>query len=102
MTNRNWRKVASFLAAGILVGNGLTRAEDRSPAVVVRLIHPDEQLDRMLALFGGARAESPAAALSAWKRANPETAGFSKAAEAAIAALNPAMVRELRSLRDLT
>jgi hypothetical protein len=62
----------------------------------VRLVRPDEQAQRVIALFQGSRAASPAAALSAWKRATGGSLG--KGTEAAIALFNPESARELRSL----
>src|SRR4051794_10543398 len=66
------------------------------PAVTIRVERPDEQLSRLLGLFEGARAPHPAATLAAWRHAGGARIG--KAAEAAIAALNPEMVPELRNL----
>lgn len=66
------------------------------PAVTIKVARPDEQLSRLLALFEGTRAPHPAAALAAWRRAGGDRLG--KASEAAITALNPEMVPELRSL----
>jgi hypothetical protein len=51
-----------------------------------------------LALFEGSRATSPAAALAGWKRATRGTQTLGKGWEAAIAALNPEMFRELKLL----
>lgn len=68
------------------------------PAVSVTLARPDQQLERLLALFEGARASSPAAALAAWRRATGEPSPLGKAPQALIAFLNPEMVRELRVL----
>jgi hypothetical protein len=68
------------------------------PAVTIRLVRPDRQGERLIALFQGTRAAHPAAALSAWKRARGDRSDLGKPAEAAIAALNPATVRELRTL----
>lgn len=68
------------------------------PALSIRAIHPDRQLAELLRLFDGSRAAHPAAALSAWRRATGRHDGLSKAAQAALAALNPEMVPELRVL----
>ena len=73
-------------------------AEDPRPALSIRLVHPDRQLERLLGLFDGTRAPHPAAALSAWRRATGSSLG--KSAEALIAAFNPGMVSELRGLHD--
>jgi hypothetical protein len=68
------------------------------PTLVIGLGHPDRQLEALLHWFAGARHASPAAALAAWRvrPGRPEVLG--KGAQAAIAALNPEMVRELRAL----
>ncbi len=68
------------------------------PAVTIRGVRPEQQGERLIALFQGSRAAHPAAALSAWKRASGDRSGLGKPAEAALAALNPATVRELRTL----
>ena len=72
------------------------------PLVTVRLVEPDREMDRLLSLFRGARAASPADALAAWKRASVEPKRLGKPLEALLAALNPAMGRELRSLDGAT
>ena len=64
----------------------------------VRTDGPGTQLERLLALFQGTKAPHPAAALTYWREATRGRGGPGKAAEAAIAALNPAMVRELKPL----
>jgi hypothetical protein len=66
------------------------------PAVLVRFVAPDRQLECLLKLFDGTGASSPAAFLASWRRAtnNPEVLG--KAPQVLITALNPEMVRELR------
>src|SRR5437868_6200587 len=87
-------------------GRQVSGAEDRAavgvasplPALTVHLVRPDRQLARLLDLFEGTRAPHPAAALSAWKRANRDSRGLGKAREAAIAMLNPEMVQEWRTL----
>lgn len=75
-----------------------TAAPPDEPAITVRLERPDAQLERLIALFRGSRATDPAAAMAAWKRATKGTRGLGKAAEAAVAALNPRMVPELATL----
>src|SRR5262245_31515446 len=73
----------------------------RTDAVTVRLVRPQEQGERFLALFQGARAPHPAAALAAWKNANRGRVGLGKGTEALVAALNPAMLtREARLLDE--
>jgi hypothetical protein len=66
--------------------------------VTIRLIRPDVQCQRIIALFQGARVPHPAAALAAWKRAKTPHRQLGKPLEAAIAALNPEMAAELRLL----
>lgn len=74
-------------------------AEDAPrPALTIRFVHPDQQLERVIALFDGSRARHPADALAAWRRASGRR--LTKALEAVIAAFNPGMVRELRTLDD--
>lgn len=91
----------AFRALLVLIGGaGLARGAEPSEAITIRWIKPDRQLERLLALFDGARAPSPAAALAAWKRATRDPKGLGKPLEAAIAALNPGMVRELRALDE--
>jgi hypothetical protein len=74
---------------------GAAPAED---ALTVRLDRPDLQAARLIALFEGSRAPHPAAALAAWKRAEGPGRSLGKPLEAAIAAVNPEMARELRLL----
>lgn len=68
------------------------------PAIRVRLIRPDRQAQRVIALFEGAKATDPAQALAAWKRASAEPKRLGKPLEALIAAINPRMASELRTL----
>ncbi len=63
-------------------------------AVKVQLDHPDLQLAAFLKLFEGERVGDPASALAAWRRANGNSRTPGKAIEAAIAAMNPDMIRE--------
>src|SRR5438477_7441967 len=83
------------LVAGVTAARA-AGAEPPRPAVTVRLVGPDRQGAQVLDWFRGARAPHPAAALAAWRRATGRH--LSKAREAAIAAFNPEMVRELRVL----
>jgi hypothetical protein len=85
----------AFVAAGLALAAAATAAEPQ-PAVTLRAIRPDEQLERLLTLFEGSRARHPAAALAAWKRATGGSLGNTR--EAALAALNPEMVAELKVL----
>jgi hypothetical protein len=94
-----------FVAAIVLVAvlgecPQKARAGDGEPeaAVTIDVIGPVTQGETLLALFRGARAPHPAAALAAWKTATGGRASLGKPAEAAIAALNPGMVRELAGL----
>jgi hypothetical protein len=73
-------------------------AEPPRDALTVRLCRPDRQCERLIALFEGARAPHPAAALASWKRGGGASRSLGKPLEAAIAALNPEMARELRLL----
>jgi hypothetical protein len=73
-------------------------AEAPRPAVIVRPIRPDQQLERLIGLFDGGPVAHPAEALSAWRRATGRHESLSKAAQAAIALLNPEMIPELRTL----
>ena len=87
-----------FVAIGM--GPGPGAIPPPRPAMTIRLIQPDRQCERLISLFRGARAAHPAAALAAWRRTAEGRAGLGKAAEAAIAFLNPAMEREYKMLRD--
>ncbi|SIO66640.1 hypothetical protein SAMN05444166_8162 [Singulisphaera sp. GP187] len=88
--------VILIMSASLSVGASLTQAAEPTEVLTIRLVHPDRELQRLLALFKGARVPHPAAALAAWKRATRDFQGFAKASEAAIAALNPGMIREFR------
>lgn len=81
---------------------GTARGGDAPAALIVRFVRPDQQLDRFLALFEGAAVSHPAAALAAWRQATGDPDILSKGWQAAIAAQNPEMVRELRTLDDAT
>ena len=84
----------------LLAALGPARADEPPPpvALTARLAAPDRQLARLLDLFRGSRADSPAAALAGWKRATRAVQPLSKQADALITLLNPAMVAELRTL----
>ncbi len=86
------------LACGWVASAATGQEAEPVPAIRVRLDHPDEQLERLLDCFKGTKAASPAAALAAWKRASREPNQLGKPLEALIAALNPNMVGELKSL----
>lgn len=64
-------------------------------AVTVRIDRPSERLAQVLALFEGARAPHPAAALAAWRQATGRHEAGGKSAQALLASLNPEMGREL-------
>lgn len=66
------------------------------PAVEIRAVRPDLQLERLLRLFRGSKSPHPAAALASWKRAVPGGGTLSKASEALITILNPRMTNEFR------
>jgi hypothetical protein len=86
------------LGLGLFAAWAEAHGADPTPALTVRLVRPDVQCERVLALFRGARAPHPAAALAAWKRATAPRGTLGKPLEAAIAAFNPEMARELRAL----
>src|SRR5262249_20365365 len=94
------RKASWAVVTAILLARAPapSRGADAPEAITIRLVHPDRQLELLIDLFRGARAPHPAAALAAWRRATRDPVGLGKAAEAAIAVLNPEMVRELRTL----
>src|SRR4051794_11543102 len=74
------------------------RGEEPRPVISIRAAHPDRQVREVIDLFGGTRAPHPAAALAAWKRASREPDRLGKPLEALIAAFNPGMADELRTL----
>jgi len=84
----------------VLLGAGGAWADDPTGAVTIRWIHPDRQVEQVLALFQGARAPHPAAALSAWRCATRDAGSLGKPIEGLIALFNPEMVREFRSLDE--
>jgi hypothetical protein len=81
-----------------LTGPDDAGADPAFPAISVRAVRPDRECERLLALFEGSKAPHPAAALAGWKRATGGRQSLAKPTEAAIAAFNPGMVRELRNL----
>ena len=93
------KAIAAFLTAAAILGPASNPARpSEADALTVRVVRPDVQAERVIALFRGNRAPHPAAALSAWKHATGGKGSLGKPLEAAIAALNPAMVPELRHL----
>jgi len=92
---RKWVGWFLALAATLAAPGPQGRAGE---AIAVRLVRPEVQGERFIALFRGSRAANPSAALAAWKHATGGRASLGKPLEAAIAALNPAMVREWKSL----
>ncbi|WP_435019298.1 hypothetical protein TA3x_001220 [Tundrisphaera sp. TA3] len=70
------------------------------PSLSIRLSHPDRELGRLIDLFRGSKVGDPAEAMAAWKRASPDPKRLGKPLEAVLAALNPRMAGELRSLED--
>jgi hypothetical protein len=84
----------AVLAAVLSAGSD----EPPGPALTIRLVRPQVQGTRFLALFEGAPMPHPAAALAAYKRALMGNTGLSKAAEAGIAFFNPDMLAELATL----
>ncbi len=94
-----------LIVMGVMAGLALISAipaRGETPEVpaslIFRLVRPDLQLQQILSLFDGARFSNPAAALAAWRRAEPARNRLGKGPEALIAAMNPAMVPELRLL----
>jgi hypothetical protein len=73
---------------------------DPPAAVTARLTSPEEQGEAFLALFKGAKAPNPPAALAAWKKATGGRSGLSKPLEAVLSMFNPGMVRELRVFHE--
>ncbi len=93
----------TLLAVGLGLVAHAKGASDSPPiadTLVIRLVQPDRQAAELLKLFDGARVAHPAAALAAWKRATHDSNQLGKPLEAAIALLNPEMVREWKVLRD--
>ena len=95
------------LALGGLVGvaqfdSSPVQADEPTPkpTITIRAVRPDREVEAVLNLFQGSRVSSPAAALSAWKRASPEPKRLGKVGDTLIALFNPAMVREYRTLDD--
>ena len=88
---------AAFLFALAFPPTRCTADEPR-PAIAIRLDRPDLQARAVIDLFRGSKAPHPAAALAAWKRASREPNRLGKPTEALIAAFNPAMVGELRTI----
>jgi hypothetical protein len=82
----------------ILSSSAMADEPEAKPSIRIRLSHPDKQLQEVLDLFKEAKAKNPAAALAAWKRASKEPNRLGKPLEALIAALNPKMVEELKTL----
>ena len=96
----NTSRGALFLLGMALGVGSMARGEDPSPAIAVRLVRPDRLAQSIIDLFRGARVAHPAAALAAWKRASREPNRLGKPLEALIAAVNPSMVRELRTFDE--
>jgi len=84
----------------VLLAASIAGGADPTPVVTVRAVHPDREMAAILDLFRGAKAPNPAAALAAWKRASREPDRLGKPAEALIAAFNPLMAGELRTLDE--
>jgi hypothetical protein len=92
--------VAVILLALTVPGAAFEPADPvaKSDFLFARLVHPERQAAEFLRFFAGARAASPAAALTAWKRASGASAQLGKPLEAVIALGNPEMAREWRVL----
>jgi hypothetical protein len=91
--------ISIALLAALCIPDGEAPA---GPALTIRLVKPQVQGQRFLALFEGAPMPHPAAALAAYKRALMGNTGLSKAVEGGIAALNPDMLAELATLDNTT
>ena len=91
-------KRSAGLILALLAAPTPALADEPRPAITFRLDAPDRQAHAVIRLFRGSRAKDPAAALAAWKRASREPDRLGKPLEALIAAFNPAMADELRSL----
>ncbi len=100
--SRSLPRQSPLLLALVLAIPSLTRAGEPTTALSVQFLHPDRQLERLLALFDGSAAPHPAAALAAWRRATGDPDVLNKTRQALIATLNPEMVRELRTLDGAT
>lgn len=93
--------MASFRAGSlVLLIASSAMGADPTPVVSVRAVHPDREMAAILGLFRGAKAPSPAATLSGWKRASREPDRLGKPIEALIAAFNPLMAGEIRTLDE--
>ena len=73
-------------------------ATDPPAALSVSFHRPDRQLEAMLHWFAGAQHRSPAAVVAALRSRTGQPYILGKPAQAALATLNPEMVRELRTL----
>lgn len=89
-----------FLFTAIFLGFGVisTRGEPPATSFRVRIVRPDEQWRRAIALFEGSKAANPAAALAAWRNGRGGEVKMSKGMQALIACFNPAMIDETRLL----
>jgi hypothetical protein len=94
-----WVLAVWGIAPLVAAGSPVSPSEEKA-AVIIRLVHPDRQAAEVLRLFEGSRWSHPAAALVAWKQANPGPSPLGKPGEVLIALANPDMVREWRALHD--
>ena len=88
------------LVVGMGPGPGAISPAVSTPAVTIRLVRPDQQCERLIGLFQGPGRPTRRRRSASWRRTASGREGLGKAAEAAIALLNPAMEREYRTLRD--
>ena len=86
------------LCVAVLIPAASGFAGEPTSAITIRLVGPDEQARRIIDLFRGAKVPHPAAALAAWRRASREPNRLGKPLEALIAAINPRMAEDLRTL----
>ncbi len=94
------KSLTAFAWFGLLLGktDGFGQEPNSTQSIRVRLLQPDAQAREVARLFQGSRAPHPAAALAAWKRASTDPNRLGKPLEALIAAFNPLMADELRTL----
>ena len=87
-----------ILLLGLLASPTAGLADEPRPSILLRLDRPDRQALAIIDLFRESRAPHPAAALAAWKRASREPNRLGKPLEAVVAAINPEMAGEIRTL----
>src|SRR4051812_46792802 len=97
------RSRTASIALLLLIAGVVEGAEPPpKPALTLTLVRPDREAERVIALFRGSRAADPSQALAAWERASREPGRLGKPLEAVVAAINPRMAAELRTLDGAT